>query len=153
MGSNESSEKFSRLRQPNSREREASRSVGSAGDDVTPGFVIFPRQGVRVKVEILETPAEQRRGLMGRTSLPEYAGALFWHGGPEQPSYWMRNCKIPLDLIFLYYDQVVGIFTMQPEDGKSYRIDRPSTAALEVAGGWSIRYDVQVGDKVVVSLA
>jgi uncharacterized membrane protein (UPF0127 family) len=120
---------------------------------MTPGFVSFPRQGVSVQVDIAESPEELARGLMGRTELDEMGGMLFWLGTRTNHVFTMRRTRIPLDLIFLDYDRVVGVLSLQPTEGDGHQIHRPSTTVLEVNGGFAARHDVKVGDRVVVSLA
>ena len=121
---------------------------------MTPGFVSFPKQGVRVQVEILETPEERAQGLMFRTSLPEYSGALFWMGRQADHSFFMKNTRIPLDLLFCdNRGQIVGILTLTTFDESSRTVGRNSSTILEVNGGWAARHGVQVGDFVTISLA
>jgi uncharacterized membrane protein (UPF0127 family) len=118
---------------------------------MTPGTVRFAN-GSAVKVDIAEKPEEQRRGLMDRTELPEDAGMLFWLGVRDDHSFWMRRTRIPLDLLFIDHDRVVGVLTLAPLDEKLHRIGRPSTTVLETNGGWAARHGVQVGERVTISL-
>jgi len=119
----------------------------------SPGVVVFPERGARVDVEIVEKPEEQRRGLSGRTELPENSGMVFWLGHRDYHAFWMGGCKIPLDLIHVDYGRVVGMISLSPGDQQTYKIDRPSSIVLEVNGGWAARHGVQVGDQVQISLA
>jgi uncharacterized membrane protein (UPF0127 family) len=48
-------------------------------------------------LEVAETKAELRKGLMGRDSLEENKGMLFDFGREGNHEMWMYNTKIPLD--------------------------------------------------------
>jgi uncharacterized membrane protein (UPF0127 family) len=123
---------------------------------VTPGLVRFTKgcvqQGPTVRVEIATEPEEMARGLMGRTSLAEDSGMIFWMGRRDTHLFWMRHTKIPLDLIFADRDLVVGVLTLEPMDERRQGVGRPSTTVLEVNGGWAVRHGVTVGQKMTIFL-
>jgi len=118
---------------------------------MTPGVVRFS-SGAVVDVEILSEPDEMARGLMGRTELPESSGALFWFGKSADHPFWMKNTRIPLDLLFLDRERVVGILTLNPFDERLHSIQRNSSLVLEVNGGWAARHQVRVGERVQISM-
>jgi uncharacterized protein len=117
---------------------------------MTPGTVHFANASVRVA--IVEKPDEMARGLMDRTSLPENEGMLFWMGRRDDHAFWMKRTRIPLDLIFINVDRVVGMLTLEPLDERRQRVGRPSTNVLEVNGGWANRHGIAIGDRVTISL-
>lgn len=55
---------------------------------------------MRFSVEIADSPEERARGLMFRDHLPRSSGMLFLFDRPEVASFWMKNTRIPLDMIF-----------------------------------------------------
>jgi hypothetical protein len=128
---------------------------------MTPGRVTFPEKttivGDRVltlgvEVVIAERPEEQAKGLSGLTGLAENSGMVFWFGVRANHAFYMKNTRIPLDILFIDYSRVVGILTLQPMDLRPFACGRLSSAALEVNGGWAARHGVAVGDSAQISL-
>jgi len=65
---------------------------------------------VRVDVEIADNDAERSRGLSGRTYLGEFEGMLFIFDSEVDNLFWMKDMKIPLDIIFIdSQDKIVYI--------------------------------------------
>src|SRR4029453_17821917 len=58
-------------------------------------------RGVELTVEVARTPAEQLRGLGGRTWIDPKGGMLFPFGGPRLTAFVMRDCPIAIDVAFL----------------------------------------------------
>ena len=74
-------------------------------------LVMLP-DGSTVHTELAKTEAERNFGLMERTSLPQGRGMLFIHEQPGRYPYWMYDCKIGLDIIWM--DQAHRIVEMSP---------------------------------------
>ncbi len=114
---------------------------------------------VDVRVEIADTPAEQQRGLMGRTALGEDRGMLFvFHGeqtlfvfdGEQWLSFWMKDTLIPLSIAYLDSEgRIVDIQDMKAldDDPPHYVSAEPATYALEVNKGFFDERGVEVGDR------
>jgi len=104
----------------------------------------------RVGVEIARTPAQQRRGLMFRKSLPLDEGMLFVFQENADHSFWMKNTLIPLDMIFI--DQsgyIVGIVANAvPTTTTARRVAQASRYVLEVNGGFAAAHNVHPHDQV-----
>jgi uncharacterized membrane protein (UPF0127 family) len=62
--------------------------------------VRFPDK-TRVKVEVADTEPQRQRGLMFRTSLAENEGMIFVFDVPGDHPFWMQNCLIALDMLWL----------------------------------------------------
>lgn len=61
--------------------------------------------GQRYTVEIAATDASRARGLMFRERLGEGHGMLFIHEREEPQAYWMKNTRIPLDILYFSRDR------------------------------------------------
>jgi uncharacterized protein len=113
--------------------------------------------GVRsFDVEVADTSAERRTGLMGRETLSPYDGMAFVWAGPVQSSFWMKDTLIPLSIAF--WDQegrIVSILDMEPcraDPCPTYGPDAPYVGAVEVRQGKLERHGVGVGDTVDLTL-
>ena len=67
--------------------------------------------GERYSVEVADDDQERARGLMFRDSLAEGRGMLFIHDREEPQAYWMKNTRIPLDI--LYFDAGLRLVSQQ----------------------------------------
>ena len=122
--------------------------------NLPPGYqwVELP-DGTRIEAETRLTPEEQAQGMMFRTSLSEDKGMLFIHGTVEKRAYWMFQCEIPLDIIWMDRDRrIVEISADTPpcresaEKCPSYGGSVPSLLVLELAAGMAKKHNLEVGD-------
>lgn len=67
-------------------------------------------------VTCARTEEERIKGLQGVTELKEDEGMLFFFDEPQTVAFWMKNTKIPLDIIFIDEDmEVISIYKGKPE--------------------------------------
>ena len=106
-------------------------------------------------VEVARTPAEQERGLMFRTGIPDDGGMIFTPypaegGGPREASFWMKNTPSPLDIIFIRPDGTIARIAENtvPFSEEQVKSGEPVSAVLEINGGLSSRLGIAPGDKV-----
>lgn len=101
-------------------------------------------------VEIADTPALRRKGLMFRDHLAPDAGMLFDFKQPQKVAFWMQNTLIPLDMIFIGADGVVRNVhaNARPLDTTSIPSDGPVRFVLEIAGGRAAEIGLAAGDTV-----
>jgi uncharacterized protein len=103
------------------------------------------------KVEIARTPEEQARGLMFRTSLPEFGGMIFPMVPPREASFWMKDTVIPLDMIFIRSDGTIARIAANtiPYDLTPVSSGEPIVAVLEIAGGRAETLGIAENDRVI----
>jgi uncharacterized membrane protein (UPF0127 family) len=108
--------------------------------------------GVRLSVEVADTPAERGRGLSGREMLPENGGMLFVFDTPGRHGFWMYGMKFPLDIIWIDERLRVVYFVenAQPCVNICETYEPPADAlyVLEVNAGFVKKYGLKVGDVV-----
>jgi uncharacterized protein len=107
-----------------------------------------------IHLEVARTPEQQALGLMYRTSLADDRGMLFEFKPPRSVSFWMKNCKISLDMIFLRQGVVKYIAPQVPpcdaEPCPSYGPNLPINQVIELRGGRAAELGLKVGDRVPV---
>jgi len=106
-------------------------------------------------VEVARSPAEQERGLMYRTDIPQDGGMLFAPypadgGPPREASFWMKNTPTPLDIIFIRPDGTIARIAENtiPQSTDTVDSGEPVAAVLEILGGKSAELGISEGDKV-----
>ncbi|MEK7540209.1 MAG: DUF192 domain-containing protein [Patescibacteria group bacterium] len=126
--------------------------------DFETGTITFP-DGSVVPVEVADSPAEQRQGLMNREHMDPESGMLFVFSTPGIYVFWMKNTQVDLDFIWLSQGRVVDLRIQVPAGAglPSDQIARiqPSVtvdAVLEVPAGFVDRHQIQMGDQLVYHL-
>jgi len=68
-------------------------------------------KGVRIKAEFADYEAKRRQGLMFRQGIAEDEGMLFAYTQEGIYSFWMKNMRFPLDIIWINREKrVVDIY-------------------------------------------
>lgn len=103
----------------------------------------------RFRVEVAATTEQQARGLMFRTEMGADEGMLFPENPPRQPSFWMKNTVIPLDIIFIGTDgRIINIEQALPYDLSPVSAEGIASGVLELNSGRAAALGIQAGDKV-----
>ena len=110
--------------------------------------------GFVVNLELAITPEEVANGLMYRPSLPEDRGMLFVFEAERQPSFWMKNTLIPLDLVFLdnsgtIIDVTAEVQPCAADPCPTYTSSGPARAVLELAAGSAAAHGLEAGSVIV----
>ena len=120
------------------------------------GSVIFHSAGEskKIDVEIARSIYEHSKGLMDRTSLPHNQGMLFIFEDMGPRSFWMRNTRIPLDIIYVDDRQrVVSIRkNAVPMSDESLPSEGPARYVVEVNAGFTDLYRIAPGDSLTFDI-
>ncbi len=115
--------------------------------------VTFPN-GKTVAAETMLREIDQARGMMFRDSLAKDRGMLFVHSADGNYPYWMYQCRIPLDIIWMNHDRrIVEVSANTPPCPSTSARECPNFGGhekaryvLELAGGGAALYGLRVGD-------
>lgn len=107
--------------------------------------------GERFQVEVADDDAERARGLMFRDAMADDHGMLFIHDRQEPQAYWMKNTRIPLDI--LYFDRDRRLVSQQRDVPPCSAGDRcppypsraPAQYVLELNAGQAARLGLEDG--------
>jgi uncharacterized membrane protein (UPF0127 family) len=104
----------------------------------------------RLEVWIADTPARRARGLMWVRDLPDDTGMLFVYPAPQVISMWMKNTRIPLDMLFVRADgRIVHIVeNTTPYSLESIRSSEPVLGVIELEGGMAAKLGIHPGARV-----
>jgi len=140
-------------------------SITSCKEDkaITPVKVDFKKEGeltlfkgttdtiIKVfNIEIAKTDYEIQTGLMYRDSMKDDQGMLFVFNDVQMRSFYMKNTRIPLDLIFFDHNKRIVSFqeNAKPMDENSLQSNTPAQFVLEVNAGTAQKLLLDVGDKM-----
>ena len=63
------------------------------------------------EAEYMNTPEEKTKGMMGRKDLN---GCMVFNMGKGHHSFWMKNCLVPLDIIYVLNNRISHIHSNCP---------------------------------------
>ena len=118
--------------------------------------IITKEEVFTVEVEVADDSNERSEGLMDRGSLGKNRGMVFVFDEVGKHQFWMKNTKIPLDMIFISPSfKIVEILTAEPceEDPcQRYGSSEEVLYVLEVNSGYAERHGIEEGDGVNIYL-
>lgn len=99
--------------------------------------------------EYLHKPEEMEKGMMGREELD---GCMVFNKGKGYHSFWMKNCLIPLDIVFVLNDRISRIHSdCEPCEGDcNKRYSGIGDHIIEFPAG--VAKEWKVGDRVKMYL-
>jgi uncharacterized membrane protein (UPF0127 family) len=102
-------------------------------------------------LEIANDEETRVRGLMRRDSMPEDHGMIFVFDEAQDLSFWMKNTRIPLDIIYVAGDgRVVSVKSMKPYSTTPVASDGVCKYAIELNAGMAEAAGVHAGDRLTI---
>lgn len=126
-------------------------NVGSSADSRL--IPIKTPSGAIIQAEIADTPLKRATGLMYRDHLDKNRGMLFIFSQPQAWGFWMKNTKIPLDMIWLntqkrvvHIERHVPVCTKTDDSCPLYKPNTDDAVyVLEIAAGLAEEYNIAKG--------
>lgn len=101
-------------------------------------------------VELALTEEEKIRGLGGREEICVSCGMFFVFGQSGKYSFWMKDMKFPLDIIWIAGGKISRIANnIPPEYQGIISPDASADKVLEINGGLAEKYNFKIGDSVL----
>lgn len=106
--------------------------------------------GKVLKAEVMVNDADRAMGLMFRPSLPVDQGMLFVFAESDFHGIWMKNCKFPIDILWLDEERRVvhleeGVPPCTAEPCPVYQPLRKASYVVELNAGQARREKAVVG--------
>ncbi|MDD5397132.1 MAG: DUF192 domain-containing protein [Candidatus Moranbacteria bacterium] len=106
--------------------------------------------GKMFHVEIVKKDADLQKGLGDREGLCESCGMLFEFSAPGKYSFWMKNMRFDLDIIWIRDHEIVHIEKNVHSDFKGILTPiQVADTVLEIKAGSVDGLGIKIGDKVV----
>jgi uncharacterized protein len=114
--------------------------------------------GVELTADLAATNDQRSKGLAVKDTLSENEGMLFVFSTEREHSFWMKNMKFPIDIIWIdSHKEVVHIeHSLEPcvsdSPCQTYKPNDDSLYVLETVAGFSEEYNVTDGTLVEFNL-
>jgi uncharacterized membrane protein (UPF0127 family) len=101
----------------------------------------------QMDAEMCVTPRETETGMMFRKTMGTNDGMIFSLGYPQQASFWMKNCFVPLSVAYIDSDGAIQeIHPLEPQNTNAVvSATNNIRFALETPQGWFDRHHVTTG--------
>ena len=112
------------------------------------GGTMYENLSKELPIEIMNTPELQIQGMMGRDSLE--GGMLFPYEEVGERSFHMKNCLIPLDIVFTAHDEITNIHPNCPPclEDNCPQYTGIADNVLELPGGYCQQNNINIGDYI-----
>ncbi len=125
-------------------------------DVLTPKLPGAEINGHVFSLYLAKTPQEQETGLAKFNKIDKNQGMLFIFKKADYYSFWMKNMRFPIDIIFIKDNKVVAVFQKVPvspnENPPVYTTKAKADKVLEINSGLTSEYKIKIGSKVRLSL-
>lgn len=101
-------------------------------------------------IEIADDEYKTQTGLMYRDNLGQNQGMLFVFPNEDLRSFYMKNTKISLDIIYIDADKTIVSFqkNAKPFNEASLPSNVAAKYVLEINAGLADKWQLEVGDKI-----
>jgi len=133
-------------------------TFSSDGFDTVEVNIVTEDAQYTIFADLADTFGKQTQGLMGRWRLHHHHGMLFVYKDEKPRSFWMKNMRIQIDIIYIDSDhKIVSIHPQVkpcPKNGACPSVPslEPAKYVLETQGGFTKRFNVDIGDLVQFDL-
>lgn len=108
------------------------------------------------RVRVAETDKDRQIGLSNKNKLGEDEGMLFVFDKPDYYSFWMKEMKFPIDIVYLNGDKVITVIEnalppLNNQELKIYQPTEPSDRVLEIKSGLSGKYNIKKGTSLKIN--
>jgi uncharacterized protein len=112
-------------------------------------------RGHRFLAEVVDTPDKAVLGLSRREKLRDNEGMLFIYTEKERKSFWMKDMKFDLDILWIEGDKIVRISRNAKAEGsnpsRTYDSGVPVDNVLEINAGLCDRLGIREGLRIGIS--
>jgi len=115
--------------------------------------------GVTFNLYAASNSKDQQIGLSKYSKIDQNMGMIFLFNRSDYYSFWMKDMKFPIDIIFINNNNIVAIFkNVQPPSSISnnqilpiYTPSQVANTVLEINAGLSDKYNFKVNDTVKIT--
>ncbi len=113
--------------------------------------------GKRFSVEIADTQEKLALGLMFREEMADNHGMIFLFPDEAPRSFWMKNCRISLDILYFDKDLKMVSASLNTPPCRvarcpTYPSKFPAMYVLELNAGTATKLGISVGDQLKLDL-
>jgi uncharacterized membrane protein (UPF0127 family) len=104
-------------------------------------------------IEIANTQEKIEKGLSDRENFCEKCAMLFIFKDSRKQTFWMKNMKFDLDIIWIRGGEIVGISSnVSHENGENEVISSPGNIdkVIEIRAGMSEKLNLKIGDIIKI---
>ncbi len=104
----------------------------------------------KLDIEIASTSYETQTGLMYRDGMEDNQAMLFIFGEPAYHSFYMKNTRFSIDIIFINDQLRIASFKerAKPMDENGLSSEVPVQYVLEVNAGLAEQWQLEIGDRI-----
>lgn len=108
--------------------------------------------------EIAKTDSQKEIGLSKYSDIRNNFAMVFIFEKPDYYSFWMKEMKFSIDIIYVRDGKIIGIFKNVPypksntQKLSQYRPNQIADTVIEIKASLSDKYNFKKGDKVLIKI-